>query len=59
MVWNKPIYCKDCNSRNTFERNPSGDIYGTKGIDTGLKGDILMWESYKCRRCGNKTIRRV
>lgn len=46
-----PIYCKDCNSYDTFILNPAGDVYDDN--------KNLMWVSFKCKKCGHKTLRRV
>ena len=44
----EPIFCPDCKTHNTFERNPKKDIY--------FEGGTLGWKSYVCRLCGYKTI---
>lgn len=39
-----PVYCKDCNSRDSWERNPEGDW-------------LPRHLNYKCRICGHTTLR--
>jgi len=46
---NKPIYCKTCNSQNSWVRNPVRDI---KGMESGK----TLWLNYKCKICGSTTV---
>jgi len=46
---NEPVYCKNCNSRNSWVRAPELDI---KGVMSG----ITYWHSYKCKVCGFITV---
>ena len=41
-------YCKECNSRDTWERNPAGDIK--------LANGSIYEYSYICQNCGHTTI---
>jgi len=41
-------YCKDCNSRDTWERTLERDVYYESGK--------LIMMSYHCRICGAKTL---
>ena len=43
-VPDQPVYCGNCKSRDTWERNPSGDW---EPYHIG----------YKCRVCGHTTLR--
>ena len=43
-----PVYCKDCNSRNSWGRFPAKDIHTEAGR--------LLYYGYKCRVCGATTI---
>lgn len=43
-----PIFCRECRSRNTFERNPDKDIKAESG-----QAYMLSW---KCRICGHTTL---
>ena len=45
----KPVYCKNCQSRDTWIRNPLMDVVGT------VSGKVL-WEAWNCKKCGNKTV---
>jgi len=42
-----PIYCRECHSQNSFERNPDKDIKAESG-----QAFMLSW---KCRVCGHTT----
>lgn len=42
------VYCKDCNSRNTWMRNEQGDWHDTNGK--------VVEYSYKCSKCGHRTL---
>lgn len=48
----KPIYCKECHSRNSFKRDRQGDIYGVNEVDNTER---LMWKAWRCS-CGHKTL---
>jgi hypothetical protein len=43
----KPIYCKDCSSRDTFEKFESMNILSESGK--------IIEQCFKCRRCGKLT----
>lgn len=43
-----PMYCRDCDNARTWIRQPTRDIKS----DTGK----LLYEAYRCRACGAKTI---
>jgi len=45
----KPVYCRECKSRDSWERNPKKDIVGA---ETGK----VMFEAWVCKVCGHKTI---
>lgn len=45
----KPIYCRDCNSRDTWERAQDLDVTDS---DTGK----VLWEGWRCGVCGATTI---
>ena len=43
-----PVYCRECRSQDTFERNPDMDIKTESGRAYML--------SYKCRLCGHTAL---
>lgn len=43
-----PVFCRDCRSRDSWEREPEKDIYGESGK--------LLWKRWICRVCGHRTI---
>ena len=43
------VYCKDCQSRNSWVRNPARDIMDIT--------DKSVEYSYKCAVCGHTTLR--
>ena len=43
-----PVYCKDCGSRNSWQRKPEADIKGDSGQ--------VMWEKWVCSVCGHSTV---
>ena len=45
---NEPIYCKDCDSRNSWKRQPSGDV----PFDSGKAFELC----YECKVCHSKTL---
>jgi len=45
---NKPIYCRECRSHNTFERNPNRDMKTESGLTFML--------SWKCQTCGHISL---
>jgi len=45
----KLVYCKDCNSYNSWQPNPAKDIHGA---ETGK----VLWYNYECKVCGHATI---
>ena len=48
-MFHKPVYCKDCHSRNSWQPNPVRDIHGA---ETGR----VLWRNYRCKVCGATTI---
>lgn len=44
-----PVYCSQCRSSRTWERDSKNDIKDITGV--------TLWERFKCRICGNTTIR--
>lgn len=44
----KPVYCRDCKGRDTWERDPGNDIKGESGK--------VLFHRWKCSKCGNTTI---
>lgn len=44
-----PIYCKDCNSRNSWERDRTRDVLS--------ESDRIMMRGYRCKVCGATTLR--
>ncbi len=44
-----PIYCKDCNSRDMWERYPEHDVISESGN--------VMMVGYRCKVCGATTLR--
>lgn len=47
----QPIYCRACGSQNTYERDAEHDLKTPQGK--------VLWERWKCKVCGNSTIRPV
>jgi len=45
---NTLVYCKDCQSRNSWVRNPARDIMDITGKSVEY--------SYKCAVCGHTTL---
>jgi hypothetical protein len=43
-----PVYCKDCGSPNSWQRQPDQDIKGESGK--------ILWERWRCTVCGATTI---
>lgn len=39
-----PVYCGDCRSRNSWQRQPGKDIKGESGR--------ILWLHYECKVCG-------
>ena len=46
-----PVYCKDCGSRNSWQRQPDQDIKSESGK--------VLWERWRCKTCGATTIKPV
>lgn len=46
-----PVYCKDCGSRTSWQRQPDQDIKSESGQ--------IMWERWRCETCGATTIKPV
>ena len=46
-IGHRLVYCKDCHSRDSWQRDPVRDIHGA---DTGK----VLW--YKCKVCRHTTI---
>lgn len=44
----KPVYCKDCGSRDSWDRAPEKDIKSESGR--------VMWVVWRCRECGKETM---
>ena len=45
----KPVYCRQCRSRDTWKRDPQRDVYSESGG--------LLWKAWVCTTCGSKTLR--
>lgn len=43
-----PVYCKDCGSRNSWQRKPEADIKSDS--------DQVMWKRWVCVICGHSTL---
>jgi len=43
-----PVYCKDCGSYNSWQRQPAQDIKSESGK--------VLWERWRCKMCGARTI---
>ena len=46
-----PVYCKNCGSRNSWQRQPAQDIMSESGK--------VLWERWRCKICGATTITSV
>jgi len=46
---NKPVFCPQCRSRDTFERQPEKDV---QEVESGKS----LWEAWICKLCGYKAI---
>lgn len=46
-----PIYCRDCGSRNSWQRQ----------LDQDIKSEVgkVLWERWRCEICGATTIKPV
>lgn len=42
------VFCPTCRCKDSWERDVKRDIYGDSGK--------LLWEAWKCKVCGYKTI---
>jgi len=46
-VATKPIFCRDCGGRDTFERDARNDLKA---------GGKVLWQCWRCRKCGHNTL---
>ncbi len=46
-----PAYCRDCGSRNSWQRQLDQDIKSESGR--------VLWERWRCKMCGSTTIKPV
>ena len=49
---NKPVFCPQCRTRDTFERQPKKDV---RGIESGR----ILWEAWACKLCGHKVLEMI
>lgn len=45
---NRPVYCRECKSHKTFERNPDRDMKTESGLTF-----MLSWQ---CKVCGHTSL---
>jgi len=49
---NKLVFCPQCRTRDTFEREPKKDVCG---IESGK----TLWEAWICKLCGYKAVNQI